>query len=154
MPIFETQYGLLITAKESMAPQLDLSGIPELYRPAIEDITKPKQWDYPNSWPPMEYLTVIGLLKYGFVEDAKRLMLKYIKAHAALYRKFDTFMEKINAVTGEKAGTYTYALQSGFGWTSAVFYRYIEILESMQNGEDIYVQPKSENPPYKLAIPH
>ncbi len=78
---FETPYGLTITAKDSLAKPIDLSKIEERYHPAIEDIIKPKQWDYPNIWSPLEYLTVIGLLKYGFTEDAKRIMSNSVKAH-------------------------------------------------------------------------
>jgi alpha,alpha-trehalase len=84
LPIFETDFGLVITAKESLAPQIDLSHVPERFRPALQSVLEPKQWDYPNIWPPVEYLAVIGLLKYGYVEDAKRIMDKSIKANAAL----------------------------------------------------------------------
>lgn len=154
LPIFETDYGLTITAKDSLAPKIDMRRIPELYRPAIEDITNPKQWDYPNSWPPLEYLTTIGLLKYGFIDSATRLMKKYLTTHAAAYRKYGTFMEKINGVTGQKASNFTYETQSGFGWTNAIFYRYVHILDSLENSETIYVEPKPTDPPFKLAIPH
>jgi alpha,alpha-trehalase len=151
---FETDHALTITDKESLARPIDLSSIQKRYHPAILDIIKPKQWDYPNSWPPLEYLTTIGLLKYGYVDEAKRLMQKYVKTHAAIFRKFGSFTEKINGVTGEKADSFHYVHQEGFGWTNAAFYRYIQILDSLENGEEIYRQPKAEDPPYKLAIPH
>lgn len=152
---FETEHALLITAKESMPPPISLKDLPQPYKYAVEDIiNKPKQWDYPNAWPPLEYLVVIGLLKYGYIDDSKRIMEKYLKTHAKLYRDSGTMMEKINGVTGEKAGNFIYELQSGFGWTNAIFYRFVEILECINKGENIYVEPKSENPPYKLVIPH
>jgi alpha,alpha-trehalase len=102
----------------------------------------------------MSYLTTIGLLKYGFVEDARRIMEKYIKTHARLFRRYKTFHEKINAVTGDRSGNYDYELQLGFGWTNAIFYRYIQLLDSLDNGEALYAEPKSSKPPYKLALPH
>jgi len=154
LPIFETEYGLTITAKESMAPKIDMSQFPEMYRPAIEEIVMPKQWDYPHSWPPIEYLTAIGLLKYGYIDDAKRLMNKYLKTHAMLFRKYGTFFEKIDVIKGERGHNSFYLNQDGFGWTNAIFYRYIEILKSLNNGEELYAQPKADNPPYKLSIPH
>ncbi len=154
LTVFETQYGLTITAKESLARPLDLSKIQKRYHPAILEITQPKQWDYPNSWPPLEYLTVIGLLKYGFVEDAKRLMEKYLTAWAGIFRKHGTFFEKMNAVTGDKMESFHYPNQEGFGWTNAIFYRYVQILTDINERKEIYQQPKSENPPYILSIIH
>ena len=152
--IFETDYGLVITAKQSLAPKVDLSAIPIRYRAALEGVLKPKQWDYPNIWPPLEYLTVIGLLKYGYVEDAKRIMEKSVKAHAAIFRKYNTFMEKIHGETGDRANTFHYELQEGFGWTNAVFYRYIHLLDDITSGKDIYKQPKSDNPPFGIQSLH
>lgn len=154
LPAFETDHALTIDAKESLAPKVKIANLPEAYKIGIDAMLAPKQWDYPNAWPPLEYLTVIGLLKYGFVEDATRLMEKYIKTHAALFRKHKTFHEKINGVTGLPSGTYDYELQLGFGWTNAIFYRYIQILDSLQKNESLYIEPKPESPPFRLAIPH
>ncbi len=151
---FETPYGLAITTKESLAPKVDLSKLPERYVPALEEILLPKQWDYPNSWPPLEYLTVIGLLKYGFVKDAKRLMEKYIKTHAKIFREHKTFFEKIDAVKGDIGVDFHYQSQGGFGWTNAAFYRYIQILDTLERGDNIYAEPKAELPPFKLSIIH
>jgi alpha,alpha-trehalase len=151
---FETEYGLTITDKDSLAKPIDLTKIQKRYHPAILDIINPKQWDYPNSWPPLDYLTVIGLLKYGYIDDATRLMKKYIKTHATNFRKYGTFLEKVNAVTGDKAGAFHYESQDGFGWTNAAFYRFVHILDDLEQGKELYQQPKSENPPYKLAVIH
>jgi len=93
LPVFETEHGLVITAKKSLAPKISLSKIPMRYRPAIEKILKPKQWDYPNIWPPLEYLTVVGLLKYRYVEDAVRIMKKSLETQAGIFRKYGTFFE-------------------------------------------------------------
>lgn len=152
--IFETDYGLVIDAKASLPPKIDLSGVPVRYRPALEYVLQPKQWDYPNIWPPLEYLTVIGLLKYGYVDDARRIMEKSVKAHAAIFRKYGTFLEKINCETGDRAGSFHYAVQEGFGWTNAVFYRYVHILDDIQTLPTIYKDPKPSEPPYGLAILH
>lgn len=154
LELFETDYALTITAKESLAPKVRLQGLPSAYRIGLEDMLRAKQWDYPNAWPPLEYLTVVGLLKYGFLDVARRLMEKYIRTHAKLFREYKTFFEKINGVTGEPSGRYDYELQLGFGWTNAIFYRYTQILDSIDKGEALYVEPKLQMPPYKLAIPH
>lgn len=154
LPKFETDYGLTIGAEMSLARPIDLSKIQRRYHPAIEEIIKPKQWDYPNIWSPLEYLTVIGLLRYGFVEEAKRVMTNSVKTHARLFRKYKTFFEKIDGKTGEPSVGYAYAMQEGFGWTNAVFYRYLQILDGIESGQQIYKQPTPEHPPYDLAILH
>ncbi len=151
---FENNNGLLITAKESLAPMINLSEVPVPYRNSVEYNLKPKQWDYPHIWPPLEYLTVIGLLKYGFVEDAKRIMEKSLKAEAKIFRKYKTFFEKIDGVDGDQPESFLYPNQSGFGWTNAVFYRYVMILDALETGENIYTEPKSTKPPYRISIPH
>ncbi len=149
---FETKCGLTITDKNSLAKAIDFMKIQEQYRPAIEEVIKPKQWDYPNIWSPLEYLTVIGLLRYGFIADAKRIMKNSVNAHASLFRKYQSFFEKINGETGEPSASFHYESQKGFGWTNAVFYRYIQILDALDSSKDIYLTPKPSEPPYELSI--
>lgn len=154
LPKFETPYGLMIGAKMSLAKPIDLSKIQRRYHPAIEEIIKPKQWDYPNIWSPLEYLTVVGLLRYGFIDDARRIMSNSVKAHAAAFRKYGTFFEKLNGETGETGSGALYGDQKGFGWTNAAFYRYIQILDALDSGQNIYKNDTTQDPPYDLAILH
>jgi alpha,alpha-trehalase len=151
---FETPYGLTIGAQMSLAKRINLNTIQRRYHPAIEEIIKSKQWDYPNIWSPLEYLTVIGFLRYGFTEQAKRIMTNSVKTHAKLFRKYKTFFEKIDGRTGEPSVGYKYAMQEGFGWTNAIFYRYIQILDALEQNKQIYKEPIPENPPYDLQILH
>ncbi len=151
---FQTPYGLTITAKESLAKPVDLSKIQAQYHPAIEEIIKPKQWDYPNIWSPLEYQAVIGLLRYGYIDEARRIMSNSVKAHAAAFRKFGTFFEKLNGETGETGAGALYGDQQGFGWTNAAFYRYIQILDALEKGQNIYKTEDLQDPPYDLAILH
>jgi alpha,alpha-trehalase len=151
---FETEYGLTITDSASLAPKMDLTKTPLRYRPAIEAILQPKQWDYPNIWPPLEYLTVIGLLRYGFIKEATRIMEKSLKTHARLFRKYGTFFEKIDGAKGDQSANYHYQAQTGFGWTNAVFYRYIQILDDLKASKSIFKTSGSKKPPYPLAIYH
>ncbi len=152
---FETDHGLAITALESLAKEADLSSVQPRYRSAIEDVLKPKQWDYPNIWPPLEYLTVVGLLKYGYISDAVRIMKKSLTTQAKVYRKYKTFFEKIDGLKGDKTGNYHYENQSGFGWTNAIFYRYVQILDSIEESNgNIYVEKEMKEAPFKLSIPH
>ena len=151
---FETPFGLTITAKESLAPKLNLSAIPLRYRPAVEAVLRPKQWDYPYIWPPLEYLTVIGLLRYGFTTEAARVMKNAIDTQANIFKRYSTLYERINGETGDRAKSFHYHLQPGFGWTNAIFYRYVQILKALKNKQNIYKRPKAKTPPFDLAILH
>src|SRR5207244_9067180 len=57
LPLFHTKFGLAITDKSSLPPQIDLDAFAQPLRISIEKILKPKQWDYPNIWLPLHYLT-------------------------------------------------------------------------------------------------
>lgn len=151
---FETKYGLVVTAASSLAPNILAENFPDGYRKMITELMKPKQWDYPNIWPPVEYLVVIGLLKYGYIDEAKRIMHKSLVGEAKIFRKYGTFFEKMDGVKGDIAGSFHYTNQSGFGWTNAVFYRYIQILSQMdREGDDsIYFFPMNDIPPYSFNI--
>lgn len=135
---FDTEHGLTITDKASLAQRLDWKNVPKMYINALDKVIKPKQWDYPNIWPPLEYLTVIGLMKYNFITEAKSIMKKSVTVHSKLFRKYKTFFEKINAQTGEPGKDFEYTNQQGFGWTNAVFYRYIQLLDVLEKEKSIY----------------
>lgn len=153
---FESDYGLTATSSDSLAPNILSSDIPDIYKGAIDSLLKPKQWDYPNIWPPIEYLTVVGLLRYGFIDDAARIMRKSLAAQAKIFRKYHTFFEKIDGVAGDKARSHHYETQEGFGWTNAVFYRYVKLLEIIEDKghEALYKRPKPEGPPYRFQVAH
>jgi alpha,alpha-trehalase len=153
---FETDFGLLITAKESLAPRLTFQDVPVDYEIAIQEQLTPKQWDYPHIWAPVEYLAVVGLLRYGLVDDAMRIMKKSLAAHAAIFEREGAFFEKMDGTTGGLAKNFHYPNQVGFGWTNAVFYRYVQLLDVIEkDGEKaLYKQPMRENPPYQFSVAH
>ncbi len=159
LPKFETEYGLLITDKESLpvALQKEIEHIQnDDYGHHLAESIKPKQWDYPNIWPPVEYMAVIGMLKYGLVDDAKRVMKKSLASEAKIFRTYGSFYEKRNGLQGDIADSFHYTHQGGFGWTNAVFYRYVQILSYMheKGDEAIYEFPMSDNLPFQLTIIH
>ena len=152
---FKTKHGLAITDKASLPPVIDLSHVPEPLRISLEAVIKPRQWDYPNIWPPTHYMTVIGLLQYGFTDHAKKLMEEYVESNAQAFRKHGALLEKMDGETGDSPPTYWYPSQLGFGWTNAAFYRYIQILEAIDGGVQIYKESQeSSSPPYELTILH
>lgn len=155
LPLFETENGLTVTSKISQAPQVKLDkDLSKEYKITIDDILKPKQWDYPNIWAPIEYLTVIGLLRYGFINDALRIMKKSINANLKIFKKYGMLLEKMNGLTGDIPNEkYWYEAQLGFGWTNAVFYRYVKIIEYIEkeNGNIYNNEEKIHKPPFDIT---
>lgn len=153
LPLFETDYGLTITSKTSLPGPIYFDHIPTAFRISIEKLMEPKQWDYPHIWPPLEYLTIIGLLRYGFVADAARIMQKSVDANYAVFKKYGALLEKLDARTGEKPQDFWYPSQLGFGWTNAIFYRFVKILQYIhqKDGKIFNESVLESGPPYSLT---
>lgn len=84
------------------------------------------QWAHPNGWAPLQYIVVEGLKRYGYEAEARRIAIAWIKANLAWFEKNGVFLEKYNVVNPSKAPNEgVYPSQSGFGWTNAVFVRFV-----------------------------
>jgi alpha,alpha-trehalase len=84
----------------------------------------PTQWAYPNGWAPLHFITIMGLERYGYHEDAKRIAQKWLKTNSDWFYRHKVFLEKYNVVSPNKPPMKgLYPSQVGFGWTNAVFER-------------------------------
>jgi len=153
LPEFETDNGLAITDKASLAPEaLKLSELPLPYKTTVQEAFTPKQWDYPNIWPPLEYLTVIGLLRYGFIKDATRIMHKSLNANIRAFNTHHALLEKMDGLSGDMPKAYWYPTQLGFGWTNAVFYRYTKLLKAIE--KDTIYHSSEQTFPKEINVFH
>jgi alpha,alpha-trehalase len=82
-----------------------------------------KQHDYPNGWPPQQWIVIKGLLNYGYREDAFRIAKKYVDLNQKIFKKTHKIWEKHNVVDCTIGASERYPTQSGFGWTNAVILR-------------------------------
>lgn len=90
------------------------------YRPGA----MPTQWAYPNGWAPLHFITIKGLQRYGYHDDAKRIAMKWLRANLDWFNAHKEFLEKYNVVAPDKPPAKgVYPSQTGFGWTNAVFER-------------------------------
>jgi len=81
-----------------------------------------QQWDAPNGWAPLQWITVQGLAKYGFMDLAKEITKRWLDINKRVYDETGKMMEKYNVVTTDlKAGGGEYPSQDGFGWTNGVY---------------------------------
>ncbi|MDE2590349.1 MAG: hypothetical protein KGL95_11885 [Patescibacteria group bacterium] len=142
---FETPLGLMIGDKSSVVTgaqinqvlqAMEAAGIDTRWQPSVKDLLGRKQWDAPNMWAPMTYFTVAGLLKYGYVEDATRIMEKSLRSYAYYLEKHGTLPEKmrIDEDVPQDGENFKYPDQKGFAWTNAVVMLFKYMLE------DIYAQ--------------
>lgn len=87
------------------------------------------QWDYPNGWACLQYITAKGLLDYGYREDALRIAEKFINIVERNYLKTGNLWEKYNVVTGEISVTKEYETPPMMGWTAGIYIYFIELLK-------------------------
>lgn len=80
-----------------------------------------EQWDAPNGWAPLEWMSIMGLEQYGYFDEAKDIAQRWVKLNIDVFKRTGKLMEKYNVVdTHLEAGGGEYASQDGFGWTNGV----------------------------------
>ena len=79
------------------------------------------QWDYPNGWPPIQYLVAKGLSNYSLQQDAVRIAAKYLTVICKLFKETGNLWEKYNVVDGSLDVSMEYDLPKMMGWTAGVF---------------------------------
>ncbi len=80
-----------------------------------------QQWDAPNGWAPLQWMTIRGLRNYGHNELANEIKARWIRLNSKVYELTGKMVEKYNVMdTTLAAGGGEYPLQDGFGWTNGV----------------------------------
>ncbi|HEX9970670.1 MAG TPA: trehalase family glycosidase, partial [bacterium] len=88
------------------------------------------QWDYPNGWPPLFYITIVGLLSYDFMDEAKRIAEKYLRVVIKNFIATGSLWEKYNVVDGSINVKNEYEMPAMLGWTAGVFIACAELISS------------------------
>ncbi|MBL7740882.1 MAG: alpha,alpha-trehalase TreF [Chitinophagaceae bacterium] len=83
--------------------------------------TTGQQWDAPNGWAPLQWMTITGLENYGHHSLAADIARRWIQLNKDVFKRTGKLMEKYNIVdTHLEAGGGEYEGQDGFGWTNGV----------------------------------
>ena len=83
--------------------------------------TTGQQWDAPNGWAPLQWITIIGLKNYEHHDLAADIANRWVKLNSDVFKRTGKLMEKYNVVdTQLEAGGGEYPGQDGFGWTNGV----------------------------------
>jgi alpha,alpha-trehalase len=86
-----------------------------------------QQWDSPNGWAPLHWITIQGLKKYGHTELADEIKSRWLKTCTDKFDQTHHFFEKYNVVNpNQKAAEAEYKTQVGFGWTNGVIMALLE----------------------------
>ncbi|HEY8400375.1 MAG TPA: alpha,alpha-trehalase TreF [Cytophagaceae bacterium] len=92
-----------------------------------------EQWDWPNGWPPLQWITCKGLLNYGYSSLAQKAMQRWVILNKKVFEATGKMMEKYNVVDiSVKAGGGEYPLQDGFGWTNGVYLKMVSELKEIK----------------------
>lgn len=117
LPLFEAPGGIVSGTVSSRGP--------------ISAERPQRQWDYPNGWAPHQMLIWQGLINYGYREEARRLIYRWlymITRNAADYN--GTIPEKYDVVNrthhvfaeyGNVGTQFDYITREGFGWMNASY---------------------------------
>ena len=100
---------------------------------AMSDSDSGTQWDKPYGWAPTNWITVAGLQRYGFHDDAVRLAKKFSATVLQNFSRDGTVREKYNVVSGSANVQVAEGYKSnviGFGWTNGVYLRMQDLLRS------------------------
>lgn len=93
-------------------------GIPSTFEHSGE------QWDYPNAWPPLQYIVVMGLADTGVPEAVRygtEIATKWVRSNFEVWKQKAAMLEKYDAtIFGGYGGGGEYVLQTGFGWSNGV----------------------------------
>ena len=87
-----------------------------------------QQWDAPNGWAPLQWMTIWGLDKCGQKELAREIAERWLKLNVNVFNRTGKLMEKYNVVDIKAAaGGGEYPSQDGFGWTNGVFLKLVSL---------------------------
>lgn len=84
-------------------------------------IASGQQWDAPNGWPPLQWLAIEGVRRYGRADLANAARDRWLTLVRRTFVTTGRMMEKYDVVDLDReAGGGEYPTQDGFGWTNGV----------------------------------
>lgn len=79
------------------------------------------QWDYPNIWPPMQYIAYVACVNCGLLNEAEEIKNTYIKLIETNFQNTGKLWEKYNGITGEVSND-DYNAPTMMGWTAGIYW--------------------------------
>jgi alpha,alpha-trehalase len=80
-----------------------------------------QQWDAPNGWPPLQWLTMQGVRRYGRADLADVARERWLSVNRKVYTATGKMTEKYDVLDITRpSGGGEYPTQDGFGWSNGV----------------------------------
>lgn len=80
-----------------------------------------QQWDAPNGWPPLQWIAMEGVRRYGRADLADLARDRWLAVNRRTYAATGKMTEKYDVLDlSRPAGGGEYPTQDGFGWTNGV----------------------------------
>ncbi len=87
-----------------------------------------EQWDSPNGWAPLEWMSIKGLEDYKEHILAEEAAKRWAALNIKVFHGTGKMMEKYNVVDANlESGGGEYASQDGFGWTNGVLLKLMKV---------------------------
>lgn len=82
-----------------------------------------QQWDAPNGWAPLQWMTIRGLRNYRQAKLADIAEQRWVAENLRVYNATGKMVEKYDVTNTAAAKGGEYPNQDGFGWTNGVLLR-------------------------------
>lgn len=99
-----------------------------------------EQWDAPNGWAPLQWMTISGLLTYDKDSLASEIAGRWARQSIRVFKQTGKLLEKYNVKdTSLTGGGGEYPNQDGFGWTNGVLLKILHMQQQgvLNNGKNI-----------------
>ncbi|KAK9463704.1 trehalase-domain-containing protein [Lipomyces oligophaga] len=92
-----------------------------------------RQWDYPYGWAPQQILAWVGLIRYGYRDEAERLVYRwlymmtkaFVDFNGIVVEKYDVTRpvdpHRVDAEYGNQGADFKGVAKEGFGWVNTSF---------------------------------
>nr|CAD7592386.1 unnamed protein product [Timema genevievae] len=134
------QIAKILKYLEKTRIMINLGGIPATLEQSGE------QWDYPNAWPPLQYIMIYALDASGddwAQELAYQISEKWVRSNYKTFNETSAMYEKYDAtVSGGHGSGGEYNVQLGFGWTNGVIMELLDKYGDRLTAEDRFEDNK------------
>ena len=91
------------------------------------------QWDKPFGWAPLNYMAVMGLHRYGYRQEARRIARRFVTVITQEFVRTGQLFEKydLDGMTSDVTGKIQFGYptnEPGFGWTNACILELLDYL--------------------------
>ena len=90
-----------------------------------------RQWDFPYGWAPHQMLAWVGLEKYGYLVETRRIAYRWLYTltksffdyNGVVPEKFDVvnITHKVHVEYGNVGADFKFVVREGFGWMNASY---------------------------------